>query len=140
MMEYSWNPEGRAQEGATQFNSETLYLVKKNDKQYCRVLDYEILNTEVRTLLFMHSYGYIQTNVDFGNIRRYLEEGEYRRMNQLSMIGAEEFIRESININIQEPAEIDVYKGLNSLIFRQFCVIRVRSSAAKNEIVIQDDQ
>ena len=59
MMDYSWNPENRPQEGATQFNSETLYLVKKNDKQYCRVLEYEILNTEVRTLLFMHSYGYI---------------------------------------------------------------------------------
>jgi len=87
----------------------------------------------------MHSYGYIQTNVDFGNIRRYLEEGEFRRVNQLSMIGADEFIRESININIQEPAQLDVYKGLNNLIFRQFCVVRVRSNGSANEIAIQDE-
>lgn len=49
MMEYSWNPEARPQEGSTQFGSETLYLVKKSDSTYCRVTEYEILNTEVRT-------------------------------------------------------------------------------------------
>tara|TARA_B110000285_G_scaffold189093_1_gene215602 strand:- start:2064 stop:2477 length:414 start_codon:yes stop_codon:yes gene_type:complete len=59
MMEYSWNPEARPQEGSTQFSSETLYLVKKSDSSYCRVDEYEILNTEVRTQLFMHSYGYL---------------------------------------------------------------------------------
>jgi len=30
-----------------------MYLVKKNNEQYCRVTEYEILNTEIRTLLFM---------------------------------------------------------------------------------------
>jgi len=49
MEEYSWNPEQRPQEGCTQFNSETVYLVKKSDNNYCRVTEYEILNTEVRT-------------------------------------------------------------------------------------------
>ena len=59
MLDYSWTPEGRPQEGSTQFNSQTLYLVKKSDAQYCQVTEYEILNTEIRTQLFMHSYGYI---------------------------------------------------------------------------------
>ena len=49
MMEYSWNPDARPQEGSTQFSSETLYLVKRSDATYCRVTEYEILNTEVRT-------------------------------------------------------------------------------------------
>jgi len=73
MSNYDWAPEDRPQEGSTTFSSDTVYLVKKSDKLYCRVIEYEILNTEIRTTLFMHSYGYVQTNVDFGNIRRYLE-------------------------------------------------------------------
>jgi len=59
MLDYSWNPDGRPQEGSTQFNSQTIYLVKKSDSLYCQVTEYEILNTEIRTQLFMHSYGYI---------------------------------------------------------------------------------
>ena len=126
MMEYSWNPEGRPQEGSTQFSSQTLYLVKKSDSMYCRVTEYEILNTEIRTLLFMHSYGYIQANVDFGNVRRYLEQGENRRANYLSVMGTDEFLKEAMNVNIRQPAAISDYKGLNQLIYRQFCIIRVR--------------
>jgi len=80
---------------------------------YCRVTEYEILNTEIRTLLFMHSYGYIQANVDFGNVRRYLEQGENRRVNYLSMMGSDEFLKEAMNINIKHPAAIGDYKGLN---------------------------
>jgi len=76
MSEYSWNPEAKPQEGSTQFTSETMYLVKKADRLYCRVQDYEILNTEVRTQLFMHSYGYIQSSFDFGNVRRYMTSSE----------------------------------------------------------------
>lgn len=129
MGDYYWNPEGRPQEGATQFNSETLYLVKKSDQKYCRVLEYEILNTELRTLLFMHSFGYIQCNLDFGNIRRYLEEGEQRRVNYLSVIGSEEQFQDNLNVNIKEPAVIDDFKGLNQLIYRQFFVVRVRRLA-----------
>lgn len=62
--------------------------------------EYEILNTEIRTLLFMHSYGYIQSYADFGNIRRYLEQGELRRCSYLSGLGTEEYFREALNINI----------------------------------------
>ena len=79
MLDFSWSPDGRPQEGATQFSSDTLYLVKKSDSNYCRVYDYEILNTEVRTQMFMHAFGYVQSNLEFGNVRRYLENGENRR-------------------------------------------------------------
>ena len=48
------------------------------------MLEYEILNTEVRTAMFMHAFGYVQANVDFGNIRRYLNHGEERRLSYLS--------------------------------------------------------
>ena len=49
----------------------------------------------------MHSYGYIQANSDFGNVRRYLEQAEARRVNYLSVIGQTE---QAINANIQNPA------------------------------------
>lgn len=126
MMDYSWAPEGRPQEGSTQFNSETLYLVKKSDTRYCRVTEYEILNTEMRTLLFMHAYGYTQANADFGNIRRYLEQGEQRRVSHLSVLGSDEYLKEAMNVNIKEPAAISDYKGMNQLLYRQYCVVRVR--------------
>lgn len=113
MMDYSWNPDGHPQEGSTQFASETLYLVKKSDSMYCRVTEYEILNTEIRTLLFMHAYGYTQAHADFGNIRRYLEQGEQRRVNYLSVLGSDEFVKEAMNVNIKEPAPVSDYKGLN---------------------------
>ena len=106
MSEFSWNPEARPQEGSTHFVSETLYLVKKADGLYCRVTEYEILHTEVRTLLFMHSYGYLASNVDFGNVRRYLEQSEYRRVNYLSVLGSDQ------NVNIQNTALIDKLKRL----------------------------
>jgi hypothetical protein len=32
------------------------------------VLDYDILNTEVRAQLFSHAFGYAQSTVDFGDI------------------------------------------------------------------------
>lgn len=35
---------------------------------------------------------------------------------------------------------IDVYKGLNNLIFRQFCVIRVRSKEEKNQVTMNDSR
>ena len=79
-------------------------------------------------MLFMHAYGYIQANSDFGNIRRYLEHGEMRRQNYLSGLSSEEYFRDALNlnINITEPASLQDYKGLNNLIYRKFCVIRIR--------------
>ena len=74
----------------------------------------------------MHSYGYLQSNLDFGNIRRYLEHGENRRYTHLSMMSSDLFVKEAVNVNIREPAENLVYKGLNNLIYRQFCILRVR--------------
>lgn len=126
MLDYSWSPESRPQEGSTQFRSETIYLVKKSDFQYCRVAEYEILNTEIRTLLFMHAYGYIQANADFGNIRRYLEQGELRRVSYLSGLGSEEYFKEALNVNIQDPALLPDYNGLNQLLYRKYCIVRVR--------------
>ena len=98
----------------------------KSDTQYCQVTEYEILNTEIRTQLFMHLYGYIQANVDFGNVWRYLKQGEVRRVNYLSLFGSEEYMRDALNVNIKAPAEINDFKGLNQLVYRQFCIIWVR--------------
>ena len=42
--------------------------MKKNNDKYCRVNNYEVLNTEIRSLLFKHSYGYDLTLIDFGRL------------------------------------------------------------------------
>ena len=68
----------------------------------------------------------MQSNLDFGNVRRYLERGEDRRNAYISMMSSDLFMKEAINANIKEPAEQLVYKGLNQLLYRQFCVVRVR--------------
>jgi hypothetical protein len=59
MTDFQLEPDALPRFGTTSFSSETLYLVQKNDRTYCRIEEYEILNTEIRTLLFMHSYGYL---------------------------------------------------------------------------------
>lgn len=46
-------------------------------------------------------------------MRRYLEHGENRRNTYLSMMSSDLFIKEAINVNIKEPAEQLVFKGLN---------------------------
>lgn len=113
MTEFYMDPEGRPRDGSTKFCAETLYLVRKSNGTYCRVREYELLNTEIRTQLFMHSYGYVASNSDFGNIRRYLEEGEQRRLSYLSSIGEDqnEAIRINMNANIQMPAPPIDFKG-----------------------------
>ena len=125
MSEYSWNPEGRPQEGSTQFTAETIYLVQKADRNFCRVTEYEILHTEARTLLFMHSYGYIRSISDFGNIRRFLEDGENRRVNYLSVLSQDQQV--GLNANIQLPALKQNFKDLKQLLHRHFFKVRVRT-------------
>jgi hypothetical protein len=100
MSEYDWNPDGRPMEGSTDFTPETVFLVRKKDSLYCRVNEYEILNTEVRTQLFMHSFGYYQAHADFGNVCRYLESADQRRVNYLSVMGSEQNMRSRLNANI----------------------------------------
>jgi hypothetical protein len=45
-------------------------LVKKigYPSSYNRVKDFEILNTDIRTQLFKHTFGYNQQAIDFGNV------------------------------------------------------------------------
>ena len=119
---YTYEPDGKPIEGSTQFFTETIYLVRKNEGGYCRIFEYEMVNTELRTLLFMHSYGYIQSIADFGNIRRYLEYGEQRRLAYLSATGSN---LNEINLNLQDAAPKVEYKGQNHLLYRKFTLLRV---------------
>tara|TARA_B110000285_G_scaffold189093_1_gene215601 strand:- start:1746 stop:1991 length:246 start_codon:yes stop_codon:yes gene_type:complete len=56
------------------------------------------------------------------------------------MMSSDLFIKEALNANIKEPAEQLVYKGLNQLLFRQFCVIRVRHGALYKNQEIEERQ
>lgn len=70
MTSFKWDPKAPSGSGVGSINHEekTIYLVKKNNGKYCRVNNYEVLNTEIRSLLFKHSYGYDLTLIDFGRL------------------------------------------------------------------------
>jgi hypothetical protein len=58
MTSYIWDPSGSPAPSATSFNSKSIYLVKKSNRVYQRMDEFELLNTEIRSLMFMHSYGF----------------------------------------------------------------------------------
>lgn len=53
-----------------------------------------------------------------------------RRVNYLSVLGTDEYLKETMNIEINLPAQMSELKGLNKLIYRYYCPIRV------NKVVI----
>lgn len=61
--------EAGAFTGSLTHAEHTVYLIKKNNSQYLRLQHYEILNTEIRSLLFKHSYGYDMSLLDFGKLQ-----------------------------------------------------------------------
>jgi hypothetical protein len=60
MSSFKWDPSAPAGSGVGSISHEekTIYLVKKNNGRYNRMSNYEVLNTEIRSLLFKHAYGY----------------------------------------------------------------------------------
>ena len=68
MNRYQWDPSARATFGSLTHNEHTLFLVRKNNNQYLSMTNFEVLNTEIRSLLFSHSYGYDLSLLDFGKL------------------------------------------------------------------------
>lgn len=67
MTKFQWDPmNSPPSNGSLRYTEHTVYLVKKNNGQFVRLTQYEVLNTEFRALLFRHSYGYSQSVVEFG--------------------------------------------------------------------------
>ncbi len=66
---FSIDPLHRVSYGSLSHVEHTIYLVKKNNREYARLTHFEVLNTEIRGLLFKHSYGYDMTLVDFGKLQ-----------------------------------------------------------------------
>ena len=62
MATHSWDPQKGSVVGATCHTQQIFYLVRKlgEPQVYSRVKDFEILNTDIRTQLFKHSFGYAQ--------------------------------------------------------------------------------
>lgn len=78
--------------------------------------EYEVLNTEIRSLLFMHSYGYELSVLDFG---------------QLSAIKG---------FNLREPFEKVSYQD-KQLIYRDFGIVRLKSEfVAEHDYEAVSDQ
>ena len=70
MTSFHWDPLGKvgSSNGSIVHRELTIYLVKKNNGVYLRLQHFEVLNTEIRALLFKHSYGYDLAIVDFGKL------------------------------------------------------------------------
>ena len=121
MPEFQWDPQGAPQHGSLHHTEQTIYLVRKNNLEYLRLSQYEILNTEIRSLLFKHAYGYDLALLDFGKLQA-LQSGQSLKLRQPhaftkalsrpSQIPGAQLIREKT-------------AGLN-FIFRDFGIIRVK--------------
>ena len=70
MTSFKWDPSAPSGSGigSITHDEKTIYLVKKNNGKYNRMNNFEVLNTEIRSLLFKHAYGYDLTLVDFGKL------------------------------------------------------------------------
>jgi hypothetical protein len=68
MSRFQWDPMEPPSSGSLKHTEHTVFLVKKNNNEYMRVDYHEILNTEIRALLFRHSYGYDMALIDFGKL------------------------------------------------------------------------
>lgn len=69
MSRYEWDPMSRPSSGSLAHIEHTVFLVKRNSsKEYIRLQNYELLHTEIRALLFKHSYGYDLALLDFGQL------------------------------------------------------------------------
>jgi len=67
--DFHWDPSAAPSVGSLRHNEHLIYLIKKNNNQYLRLTHFEILNTEIRSLLFRHSYGYDLSLLDFGKLK-----------------------------------------------------------------------
>ncbi|CDW86114.1 UNKNOWN [Stylonychia lemnae] len=106
MENFQWNPNQQHQFGSLIFTEQLIYLQKISNNKYIKLNEYEILSTEIRTLLFMYSYGYESYLKDFG---------------RLSAIQ---------NLNIKTPIEKQSFATMK-LIFRDFGIVRIKHVGQK---------
>lgn len=71
MGSFRWEPlsPSGAGYGSLHHIEHTIFLLKKNNGKYMKLQNFEVLNTEVRALLFKHSYGYDMSILDFGKLQ-----------------------------------------------------------------------
>ncbi len=76
MTSFRWDPMAKvgSSSGSMVHRELTIYLVKKNNGVYLRLQHFEVLNTEIRALMFKHSYGYDLAIVDFGKLQTISKE------------------------------------------------------------------
>ena len=100
--------------------------MKKSNGRYHRISNFEILNTEIRTLLFKHSYGYDLSLIDFGRLQTFQTANSMQMRNVPALPLSE--------AQIVKPE--DVTFGLNFL-YRDFGIVRVKTMSirVKNEAI-----
>ena len=101
MTNYKWDPMSKQDPGSKNFIQEIIYLVKKGNNTFLRINEYEILNSDIRSLLFMHAYSYQLSIMDFGKLKA-LE-----------------------NVKIKSPLEKATYSRMK-LIYRDFGILRIK--------------
>jgi len=149
MDRFDWQGEVAPMESATSFTHEIFYLVRKVGEpyEYYRAREYEILNTEARAQLFSHSFGYQQKQADFGmTIEKAISEPQPEpdmesQRDELSLdeISQQQHLEandESMPVSrriaqpmlcLKVPNKIEPFKGNDSLIIRQFIILRLKT-------------
>jgi hypothetical protein len=85
MSTFIWDPISKAGSsyGSLVHDELTVYLIKKNNGVYMRLQHFEVLNTEIRSLLFRHSYGYDISILDFGRLQTIAKESTINLRNPI---------------------------------------------------------
>ncbi len=118
MSSFKWDPMGRlgSSSGSLVHKELTIYLVKKNNGVYLRLQHFEVLNTEIRALLFKHSYGYDMAIVDFGRLQCISQEATINLRAPIEGVTpARKLTFDSLSV-----------QGLN-FVFRNFGILRVKT-------------
>ena len=120
MISFRWDPLGKvgSSNGSVIHRELTIYLVKKNNGVYLRLQHFEVLNTEIRSLLFKHSYGYDLAIVDFGKLQTLSKDAT---INLRAPI-------EGLTSSMQRKPTFDSLsiQGLN-FVHRDFGILRVKT-------------
>jgi hypothetical protein len=139
MTSFKWDPSAPygAGIGSISHDEKTIYLVKKNNGKFNRMNNYEVLNTEMRSLLFKHAYGYDMNLIDFGKLAA-VQNPSFNLHQVPALLPSE----------INQGKLDDPTARLNFL-FRDFGIVRVRTfnhqrknhldSPVRNQPFVGDD-
>ena len=129
---------------STKSVTEVIFLTKKagEPKSFCRVKNFDILNTEVRAQLFSHAFGYEQLAADFGDLSTQAADSQSLSPRDTPMMAEYDYERRrgSRKGRLVLPTPIEVDKQHVTLILRKFTIVRFRTLDEESGEEVEESQ